>query len=250
MSRGRMMERAVARSGCGRGPAPGWAERLGVFAESAELTEATLDLPGYELAGFSMPKQGLGGDAYHWSPRPDGVRLSVADVMGMDTKTGRVADEVTASLHDEHLGDLDEALQRTQRALWSELGGTGFVSVFSAELDAGSGRLAYADAGHGLAVVVAEDGSTQRLTSRGLPVGISLSEAWSVFEVRLLPGDALVCVSDGLADLYADLDAMVIDLAAAVAGESAFAAAERVLSWVRDRAVTDDVTAVVLRRRV
>src|SRR5205807_4630120 len=82
------------------------------------------------------------------------------------------------------------------------------MTLFHARLDLRTGRLAYVDAGHGLMVVVSEDGTVRQVPStHSLPLGMLPDQAYRQASVRLRPGDCLVAFSDGVLDVHPKLDA-------------------------------------------
>ena len=123
------------------------------------------------------------------------------------------------------------------------------MTLLQARLDGHSGELTWADAGHGLLVVVRADGAAELPSSGGLPLGTVPDDRWPEQTVELGPGDAVVAFSDGLLDL-GDGTLSVVDDIVALARSGA-GAAELVAHFaaVAGRVVlTDDVTLVVARR--
>ncbi len=73
-----------------------------------------------------------------------------------------------------------------------------FASMFLATLQ--GTHLTYASAGHDLALLVGGDGRHRHLPSTGMVLGIRDGECYQERIVRLMPGDWLVLVSDGVTD--------------------------------------------------
>ena len=68
-------------------------------------------------------------------------------------------------------------------------------------------------------------------------------------QVSLEPGDSLAVVSDGLLDVYPDVEVLTAVVAGTVsASASAQAACDAVLELASGRDVSDDATVVVLKR--
>ena len=104
-----------------------------------------------------------------------------------------------------------QVLSHTNRVLQRDLEETGsLVTVLAASIDGASGQVHYADAGHGLTVVVGGNGSVRWLKSSELPLGVDADTVWCDQQIQLRPGDTLLCFSDGLLELYSggveDLD--------------------------------------------
>jgi sigma-B regulation protein RsbU (phosphoserine phosphatase) len=244
------------------------------FDRAAEVQRALLPgaaprLAGYELDGVCVAARAVGGDFYDWQllpatpevgleapaqrdgPGPVGLGITLADVMGK----GLGAAILTAPVHAvvraagrRHAPA--DVLAVAAATLDEDLSQTGtFVTLVHLQLDPATGVVRCADAGHGLTLHVRTDGSSRRITTRGLPLGILPGETWDVVTVRLEPGDLLVTVSDGFFDLH---DGVVEGLEALEALTRDAASAREVVDRVRattlGRRLPDDVTAVALRR--
>jgi hypothetical protein len=237
-----------------------WAEKE--LADQEELTQAgevqrkllprhTPDLPGYTIAGSCVTARQVGGDFYDWFELADGVQLELADVMGKGIGAAIIAAGVRAVLRGaSRFNDLAQAVTRAAASVENDLAETGtFVTTFCARLDPGSGRLDYVDAGHGLAVIVGSDGGYRRLFRGGLPLGAIPGETWDADSTRLDPGEWLVVVSDGWAELYdTPREGLEAVRAAAVGCTDAASLVERMAALADERVPTDDVTIVVLHR--
>jgi serine phosphatase RsbU (regulator of sigma subunit) len=95
------------------------------------------------------------------------------------------------------------ALSRVAGDLQGDLDHVGrFATCFAARLDLASGRLDFADAGHGLAVVLRASGEVTQLNTPDLPLGTMPEAVWRSDHTVLEPGDTLLVVSDGVLDLF------------------------------------------------
>jgi hypothetical protein len=211
------------------------------------------DVPGYEVAGACLPSRAIGGDFYDWATTADGgVVLSLVDVMGKGAGAGIMAASVRAVLRGSaHGSDVGRSLLYAGAILHTDLSGAGlFATAFHAALDAATGDLTYADAGHGLTVVIRADGAHERLEATGLPLGVLDEEEREQRVVHLAPGDLLVTFSDGVLDVVDGSLAgvpMVVDaLRGAQSADAAVEAVLRLAADLRDR--PDDLTVVALRR--
>lgn len=216
------------------------------------LPRDTPSVDGYELAGSCLPSRAVGGDFYDWYPAGDGVVLTLADVMGKGPAAAILAAAVRAVLRGSaHGEDVDRAMLHAGAVLHADLSDSGlFATAFHARLDPATGRVTYADAGHGLTLVVRADGTWQRLDALGLPLGVTDEAHRDLGETHLAPGDLLVTFSDGVLDLF-DGSLRCVPL---LAGElldcpSADEAVQRILrlAAVAERR-PDDITVVALRR--
>jgi serine phosphatase RsbU (regulator of sigma subunit) len=201
-----------------------------------------------------VPAQEVGGDFYDWQPHPDGtVSLTLGDVMGKGMPAALLMATVRAALRTAAPDHSPAAtLDTVKRALMSDLDGTGaFVTLFHAVLHPAQGELRFADAGHGLAVLLTATGDVQPLGLTGLPMGIDDAATSSGGCVVPAPGDAIVICSDGIVESISDFETVLDTLKDITAADRhsaggilrhVFAAAQGVST------AADDRTALVIRR--
>lgn len=146
-------------------------------------------------------------------------------------------------------GEAAEAMLAAEKALFGDdRNRDTFATVFHAVIDAGSGLIDFVDAGHGLTLVVRADGTSERLSSHNLPLGLRPAGVdWEIGRTRVGRGDLIVSVSDGALDAYdSTLESLRMigdDLRAAADAEGFF---DSLALRVSTHQVDDDVTAVVL----
>ncbi|WP_026549020.1 SpoIIE family protein phosphatase [Arthrobacter sp. Br18] len=216
------------------------------------LPRDSLQLDGFDLAGRFRPSRSVGGDFYDWYPTEDGMHLTVADAMGKGMGAALIAATVRAVMRSAgNSTDLDAAFEDAARAMEGDLEQAGsFVTLFHARLTTVDGLVEYIDAGHGLALKVAGDGTCTRLTPGGPPVGAWPGQRWTSDRVKLDPGDSLAIISDGLLDIYDTVEDFTAAVAGVVHSSPTAADACRMLLGMADvPEVADDVTVVVLNRR-
>lgn len=220
----------------------------------ASLLPASLpDVPGYAVAARFSPAGSVGGDFYDWQPVFGGLVVTLADVMGKGTGAAILAAtsrSVLRSFGAER--DVSAALVAAEEAMETDLAAAGaFVTVFHARIDIVTGAVTYADAGHGLSLVVRSDGGgSERLPALGLPLGVDPGAPRHSGTTHLDPGDLLLLFSDAVLDAIGGTVADLGRVEAAVRGAvSADAAAQAVLTLVADAGEQlDDLTVVAVRR--
>ncbi|KUG53308.1 hypothetical protein AVL62_00400 [Serinicoccus chungangensis] len=211
-----------------------------------------LGLEGYDVAGGGAPARSVSGDFYDWHELPDGFQVVLADVMGKGLTAAILAAGLRAVLRGaSRYNTLAQALRRVAASMADDLNETGaFVTIFAARLTPETGALEYVDAGHGLAVIIDATASSARLlTSEDLPIGAVDDDTWESHEDVLAPGETLAVVSDGILDLF-DEPWDAVETGRELSGVSATAQdlVDEILARAAHHVVTDDVTALVVRR--
>jgi len=216
------------------------------------------EITGFEVAAESRPCYEVGGDAYDWVPL-GGERLAfvVADVSGKGTPASLLMASVHASVR-ALAGTAAPALlvERLNRFLFASTQPSRFVTLFYAELDAASRRLAYVNAGHVPPYRVTRDGTASRLTDGGPALGLLDEATYEVGEVSLQPGDVVAMVTDGVTeasspDEHEFGDDRVWEVLRSGGSASAVLAGllSAVNSWAGPAGCRDDLTALVLEAR-
>jgi hypothetical protein len=217
----------------------------------AEVRRPVLQHGDLTATALTQPHGEVSGDLYAWAEGGDVVTATLADVMGKGPVAGGLAEDLRRSLYDGPRAAPAAALTAASAALSPGLAEAGaFVTLFHARVDTRSGEVEYVDAGHGLTVLLRADGTTERLSSHDLPLGLhDPSEGWTTMALRLGIGDALVSVSDGVLDVYdstlASLDHVVADIRAERDVASFLDAFSTKIDVAR---VDDDVTVLVVTR--
>lgn len=208
-------------------------------------------LVGYQLAATCIPCREVGGDFYDWYVDKSGaLTVTLADVMGKGMGAAIVMATVRAVLRASSQPAVDVALSNAGDALEADLEQTGtFVTAYFARLEPATGEIHYADAGHGLAIHVAADGTLERTAIRGLPLGALSGSTWEAGVTTLAPGDSLVIFSDGILDAFGG-QAPAIEVAAKFFLGDAHLddAVDDLARSARASGIADDITVVAIRR--
>ncbi len=138
--------------------------------------------------------------------------ILICDVMGHGVRAALVTAMIRTSF--EHLGAatgdptrLLEALNRHLLRVLRHSDTPIFVTACYVVLNAESGALRWANAGHPTPLVVAADGQVRTLSdARGPALGLTLDQTYPTEHSALAAGDALLLYTDGLYDLLPEGD--------------------------------------------
>jgi serine phosphatase RsbU (regulator of sigma subunit) len=166
---------------------------------------------GLDVAGRCVAATSVGGDFWDHFTMPDGdLALVVADVSGHNLAAALVqtAARSTIRAYGAAGGGPAGALDGVNRALHDDLSRADmFLTAWFGAVDARTGRLRHADAGHAPALVYrAATDTVSDLAAGGLPIGVVPDGGYEQGEARLEPGDVLLVFTDGLTETVAPAD--------------------------------------------
>jgi phosphoserine phosphatase RsbU/P len=226
--------------------------------QASRLPSVTPLLDDYEVAGWTLPADGIGGDFYDWSVLADGrLAISVGDAQGKMIEAGLGAAAVQAALksHASYPHTAVELLTRVNETLWSTSAGDQFSSLAYGLIDPASGEFELALSGAALAIHVRRS-EREILKSKTLALGIDPDTRFGSLSCRLHAGEFLIILSEGAQNAVDAAGLRIGELAiASLASKNLRDSAEGILAKIRrvlDRgqgSQTDDMTVLVLKRR-
>jgi serine phosphatase RsbU (regulator of sigma subunit) len=203
----------------------------------------------------------VGGDFYDLFPVEDEWALVVGDVCGKGAEAAALTAMVryTARAESLHRHTPCEVLGLLNDAILRQIDDGRFCTALYGRLVVGAGgadsaQLTLASAGHPQPLVRRADGRVETVPCAGPLLGIVPDVVHPDVIVRLGPGDALVCYTDGVTEgrgpsgMYGEL--RLAELFAAAAGEDAAGSADRIVEDVlafQGGRTQDDLALLVLQ---
>ena len=218
------------------------------------------DLPGFELAGMTVPSRTVGGDYFDYLVRSDGkLVFLIADVAGKGMPAALLVMNLQARIQAlaETADDLGHTIERLNQMIKAVCPANRFITCFLALLDPATGAMQWANAGHEPALVLRQRGATDYFGAGGPPLGVFDDATHRTGNCTIEPGDRLLLVTDGVTEARrADdrdfgmqkVEDLMIEYYNRSADELVRALNEAVQQWTGDESPHDDVTAVALRR--
>jgi sigma-B regulation protein RsbU (phosphoserine phosphatase) len=166
-------------------------------------------VPGLEIAFVTKPANTVAGDYYDVFPRPGAgaqggaYLISIADVAGKSVPAAMLMATYQASLKTlaSTAGTLPDLVAKMNNyACGISQSGRRFTTTFIAEYDCGSRRLSYVNAGHNSPMLRKRNGSIERLTEGGLPLGIVQEAQYASGAAAIETGDWLAIFTDGVTE--------------------------------------------------
>jgi serine phosphatase RsbU (regulator of sigma subunit) len=173
---------------------------LGRQIQNDMLPQAPLRLGATEIAGISVPAREVGGDFFNYFVLDDGrVALLVGDVSGKGVGAALLMANIQASLRTRlELGQhLQAVADEIDRDIEESARGALYATLVIGTLDPTSRVLTYVNAGHHPQYIVHRDGTLDRMTASGLPVGLIAGRGYVEEQFVLTPGDRLFFYTDG-----------------------------------------------------
>lgn len=159
-------------------------------------------LRGWDLAGWTVQSEPVGGDFYDWFCLPDGLlAVAVGDAMERGLPAAIAASALKAALraHGQYHRQAEQALRQVNLTLWTGSAGDQYASLFYGLIETGTGRVGYCSAGQPGLVLLRSDGWTS-LGRPSPPLGDGPETDYEPFGHELQPGQVLVAFTDGFRD--------------------------------------------------
>jgi serine phosphatase RsbU (regulator of sigma subunit)/HAMP domain-containing protein len=238
-----------------------WARRI----QQSMLPRETPSLPGYEVAGKSLPAREVGGDYFDFMTT-DGLSwyMVVADVSGKGVPAALIMSIVRSLLHT--FTELEttpgEVLTRVNRKLSNDLEPDMFVTTAAVLLDPMQHTVSIARGGHEPIIIRRADGSTERVEPQGAALGLLdvdlFEHALENYETPIAEHEVIVLYTDGVTEARnAAGEEFGIDRLETIVREKGDLPAAELLEQIKAEVLAfasgvmqhDDITLVVLRRQ-
>ena len=178
------------------------------LSQAAEIQGGMLparapEIAGLDLAGFNVPCRTVGGDYYDFFSYAGGsVGLALGDVSGKGMPASLMMMALHARVHvlAEAPGDLGDFMARLNKATCATCPRNRFITFFFAVLDAASGELRFANAGHNPPILLRASGEAEMLEGGGPVLGVLAVAPYNEQRAGLASGDLLVLYSDGVTE--------------------------------------------------
>ncbi len=225
------------------------------------LPAAPPRLEEYEASALSVSSKYVGGDYYDFIERNGLLAFTVADVSGKGVPASLLMASLQASFRSmmDRMEDPIAVVGRLNTVMCDITAPDKFATLFYGCLDTRKHELQYTNAGHFFPVIVREGGEVEVLDYSGLILGVQPEFTYENHRLKMHPGDTLVVTTDGVTEaenVNGDLfgEERLYPLLSALRGRSADeikeTIIERVNSFTYPRGASDDLTILILRRKV
>lgn len=224
--------------------------------------KSTPQIPGFSIAGTSIPAAKVGGDYYDYIPIPGTEKTAfvVADVSGKGVPAALLMATVRAVLRSEteHHQSPEEIIRKVNRAIYRDSPADKFITMFFALLDHQNQTVTCVNAGHNPPyLVTARSGELHTLREGGVMLGVLPDMPYQSETIHIEPGQSLVIFTDGITEarnsegeFYDEtrLEEWLRKNLNGSASESLEKLIQQVLEFQGKASQFDDITAIIIRR--
>lgn len=172
--------------------------------ETNDSARSTAEFAGVLLSGSSEPAGEIAGDFFDWFARDDGtVVVMIADVCGKGMAAAMMMAVSRTLLRTVamEVAEPGDALEAINHALIAQAPQTKFTTGILLYINRSTGVIRYANAGHPLPLLVAQDGSVHEvMAATGTVLGIQSIESWTTSSLTMSLGESLVLFTDGVTE--------------------------------------------------
>ncbi len=235
--------------------------RFAARIQNELLPKSTPTIPGYELAGRTIPAQEVGGDYYDFIPIDDShLAFCLGDVSGKGLPASLLMANLQATLRGQTLTTASPrtCLERSNQLLFQSTSPEKFATLFYAILDTQNHQIHYSNAGHENPYLCCSQTGNKRLKTGGIPLGMLPEFCFEEESVPLEEDSTLIMYSDGVSEaMNAEEELFGDDRIAVVLDQHKHAPASQIIDGlvaaVKKHAAgypqSDDITVVVMRRK-
>jgi len=238
--------------------------RLASDIQLGLLPKTMPQIPGYDIAGLSIPAEVVGGDYFDFIPLDkDRLAFCLGDISGKGMPAALLMANLQATIRGQSLlkSSPKDCLSRSNTLLFQSTDPQKFATLFYGVLDTRTHELCYCNAGHERPFLLAQGGGAERDLRRldvgGIILGCVEQFPYEDARVPFAVGDVVVIFSDGITEAanasgeeYGD--ERIADLLRENPSDSSSTLTEKIVASVRryseKRAQMDDITLVVIRR--
>ncbi len=234
--------------------------RLARDLQQGLMLETVPRIPGWEISAVSLPARELGGDLYDFlAPQPGQQGIMIGDVSGKGLPAAlRMAVARTVFRSEARREGLapGTTLAAVNNTLLEEMP-HGMVTMLYALINTLTGEIVFANAGHNYPLLIAD--TIVEIEATGLPLGVAELDHYTEHRLTLEYGQTAVFYTDGVVEATDNFEELygfsrLQELLESVGHLKPRALMARILAevrtWTRGRPPVDDITMVVLRRRL
>jgi serine phosphatase RsbU (regulator of sigma subunit) len=167
----------------------------------------TCEAAGFALAGWLEPSSAVGGDTFDYNVEAHALHLSISDARGHTVAAAQLATLAVGALRNSRRvhGSIVDQAEAANDAITAYSSEEDFVSALLLRVDLATGVVTAVNAGHPTPFI-ARNGTVSAVELEAdPPLGMFPGTRYRSQTSRLLPGDRLVLLTDGMLERRAAL---------------------------------------------
>ena len=177
--------------------------RLASNIQLGLLPTESPEIPGYDIAGMSLPAQVVGGDYFDFI-KIDNSRFAfcLGDVSGKGLPAAMLMANLQATIRGQVLVDPNpgECLGKSNKLLFRSTDSYKFVTLFFGILNFKTHKICFSNAGHNRPVFLKKKQDPTFLKSAGIALSFLEDHSYQEATISMDPGDVLLVYSDGITE--------------------------------------------------
>jgi sigma-B regulation protein RsbU (phosphoserine phosphatase) len=224
------------------------------------LPKCIPSIPGYEIAGSTIPAKTVGGDYYDFIQLDNyNWVLCIGDVTGKGLPASLLMANLQATIRGQTFKSTSpkECLTRANNLLFHSTDTDKFATLFYSKLNTQDHLITFSNAGHDMPLHFCTDCTIKRFETGGFMLGAFEDLEFDEETVSVSSGDTIVMYSDGITEainpeeeFYGQrrLEQLVAEHKSFSAKELHDSILESVHMHTRGHPQSDDLTLIVLKR--
>jgi serine phosphatase RsbU (regulator of sigma subunit) len=162
------------------------------------------ELPRFSIAGALEPAYDIGGDTFDYAVSAQQLTVSITDAVGHGLRAAMLSSlTVSAMRNTRRAGStiLDQA-RTANRHLTEQFAHEEFVTGLLLQIDVLTGQGFIVNAGHPPPLLLREEAVSIVNLSPEAPLGLSADTDYQLQAIKLLPGDRLLLLTDGIDEAH------------------------------------------------
>jgi len=217
-------------------------------------------VPGYDIAGKSIPAMSVGGDYYDFIEMDNGrIAVCLGDISGKGMPAALLMSNLQATVRSQTLVEDSprECIRRSNSLLFRSTDDNKYATFFYGILNPAIGEFCYTNAGHNPPLFITGGGNPVLLKSGGPVLGFLDNLTYNEETITLSSDDIIVIYSDGVTEAMDTaenefgeerLEALVQEFRHLSSREVINTILEAVSSYSRSIDQSDDITVVVIKK--
>ncbi len=167
------------------------------------LPESNPDIPGYDIAGKSIPALSVGGDYYDFILMDDNnITVCLGDISGKGMPAALLMSNLQATIRGQTLigGLPKDCICRSNKLLFRSTDANKFATLFLGTLNIVKNEFCYTNAGHDPPMLFKNKSELMLLKTGGLILGFIDNIEYKCETISFEKGDLCVIYSDGITE--------------------------------------------------